>query len=95
MSYRNEDKNDPIINIRIRELKFLGHMMWKVGLENLIPTGHTEGKLYKKKTDHNLHKEVLQMVGRLEEITKKNLISAKNGRKLWRALIATSCRETD
>lgn len=39
-----ETKRTLILNIRKRQLKILGHIMRKEGLENLILTGHTEGK---------------------------------------------------
>lgn len=38
----------------------LGHMKWKVCLENLIVTGLIEGKSDRKKTTHNLLTEIVE-----------------------------------
>ncbi len=48
-----ETKRKLILNIKKRQVKFLGHIMRKEGLENLILTGQIEGKR-ERKTMHNL-----------------------------------------
>lgn len=44
ISERMQTRRKLILNIKERQLKFLGYVMRKVGLENLILTGRIEGK---------------------------------------------------
>lgn len=81
-----ETKKTLILNIRKRELNFLGHIIRKVGLENLILTGQIGSKRDRGKQRitylASLSKWFVEQG--LSEITKKQtLLRAKKERKLW------------
>ncbi len=74
-----QTKRRLILNIRKRQLKFLGHIMRKEGLENLILTGRIEGKRDKG------NQRVTFLAGLSKWMTERGLGEVAEGRDLLRA----------
>ena len=79
-----------MLDIRKRQLKFLGHIMRKDGLENLILTGWIEGGRDRGK-QHATYLNGLSewMTGRgMGEAGSQALLRTSRDRGSWRAMIA-------
>ena len=78
-----------IIDMRTRQLSFLGHVMRKEGLENLALTGRVEGKRGRGRRRQNWMlslKNWLEEQGVIHE--EAELLKLTKNRELWRVLIA-------
>ena len=78
------------LDIRKRQLKFLGHIMRKEGLENLILTGRIEGGRDRGKQRATYLTGLSEwMTGRgMREAGSQPLLRASRYRGKWRAMIA-------
>jgi hypothetical protein len=80
--------------IRERQLKFLGHVMRKEGLENLILTGHIEGKKSRGRQRlmflQSLNNWMVEQVAEREKknVSIQGMIRTTKDRHLWKSMIA-------
>lgn len=74
-----ENKWTLIITIRKKQLKLLGHILKKEGLENLTLTKHIEGKRARR----SLYEWIAEQDGKESEVTQ----SYKRLWQLWRDMI--------
>ena len=79
--------------IRKQQLKFLGHIMRKEGLENLTLTGQIEGKRSRGRQRliyleglNNWVAEQMKQEDRPSGMTKSRMLSTTRDRKLWRTM---------
>ena len=81
-------------NIRKRQLKFLGHILRKEGLENLCLAGRIEGRRARRKQRSTyLDSMVSWMKNQVSarervKISSLNLLKTSGDRKLWKTMIA-------
>ncbi|MGX9987587.1 reverse transcriptase domain-containing protein [Soonwooa purpurea] len=87
---RMQTKRRLMLDIRKRQLKFLGHVMRKEGLENLILTGRIEGGRDRGKQRTTYLKGLSEwMMGRgMGDTGSQALLRASRDRGKWKAMIA-------
>ena len=78
-----------ILEIRTKQMRFLGHLMRKDGLENLALTGKLEGKRNKGRKQSlwvaNLNEWIGEKGAKYQEVA---LFEKARDRELWKSMIA-------
>ena len=80
--------------IRKRQMKFMGHVYRKQGIEHLSMTGKINGRRSKAR-QHEIYVDSLNTWATSKEMTNNQFMNASYDRERWRAMAVNACFRHD
>ena len=89
---RMDCERELMVNVRVQQMRFLGHVMRREELENLSLTGRIPGSRARGRQREKYMDGIVRIVG--GERRAGQLLQMTREREVWQSMVANVCRGT-